>query len=202
MADVKIIKRYRNRRLYDLEDSRTITHADLAAMIRNGQRVQVIDSATNEDITLTVLGRTLLSESSRWENLKESRELFQEIISLGGDKSMSLLKNTVLASIGALQVTKEKAEKIIDDLVKRGEVDKSDRKKAVMELLEKAEKSTSQWREKITKETEKARKSASKFAKDLDWARAGDLKRLEAKVNKLAKAVKDLEEKIGGTASE
>jgi polyhydroxyalkanoate synthesis regulator protein len=182
--------------LYDLEESRTITHADLAEMIRSGQQVKVIDSATDDDITLTVLGRIMLSESSGWGNLKESKELFQQIISLGGDKSMSILKNTVLASIGALQVTKEKAEKIIDDLIKKGEVSKSDRKKAVMELLDKAEKSTADLRGRITKEADKARKSATKFAKDLDWARAADLKKLEAKVNKLTKAVKDLEAKL------
>ena len=74
---------------------------------------------------------------------------------------MSLLKNTVLASIGALHVTKDKAEKIIDDLIRRGELDKSDRKKAVMELLEKAEKSTTDFRKLARKLPRRRRKSPS-----------------------------------------
>ncbi|UCC43833.1 MAG: hypothetical protein JSU65_12030 [Candidatus Zixiibacteriota bacterium] len=192
----RLIKRYQNRRLYDTEDSRTITQADVADFIRDGQRVKIVDSSSGQDITVSVLGRTLLTESANWENIRESRELFREIIYLGGDKSMSLLKNTVLASIGAFQVTKQKAEKIIDDLIKKGEVSKSDRKKAIMELLTKAEKSTADLRKKVAKEAETVQKTASKLAKDLNWARQADLKKLESKVNKLAKAVKDLEAKI------
>ena len=110
---------------------------------------------------------------------------------------MSLLKNTILASIGALQVTREKAEKIIDDLIKKGDLDKSDRKKAIMELLDKAEKSTASLRAKVAKEAERAQKSASKIVSELNWARQTDLKKLEAKVTKLATAVKALEEKMG-----
>jgi len=179
-----------------METSRTITQIDLAGMIKEGKYIKVVDSATGDDITLSVLGRVFLAESSSWQDLKESKELLQEIIYLGGDKSMSLLKNTILASIGAFQVTKAKAEKIIDDLIKKGDLDKSDRKKAIMELLEKAEKSTAGLRARVTKEAEKAQKSASKLAKDLNWARQTDFKKLEAKVNKLARAIKVLEEKI------
>lgn len=194
--DVRTIKRYRNRRLYDVEASRTITQTDLAGMIKEGQQVRVVDSGTGRDITVAVLGRVLLAESSHWKNVKDSGELLQRIIYLGGERSMSLLKNTVLASIGAFQVTKAKAEKIIDDLIKKGDLSSSDRKKAVMELLEKAEKSTSDFRAKVVKEADKAQKSATKLARELNWARQSDLKKLETKVNKLTKAVKALEEKV------
>lgn len=192
---MKVIKRYKNRRLYDAETSRTITQFDLARMIREGRQVQVVDSTTGEDITRDVLGRVLLAESERWGSVGEIREMLRNLIYLGGDKSMSLLKNTILASIGALQVTREKAEKIIDDLIKKGELDRSSRKKAVMELLDKADKSTADFRKKITKEAEKARKSAGKLAHDLVWVKQADLKKLEAKLNRLAKRVKELEGK-------
>lgn len=193
---MRIIKRYRNRRLYDTADSRTITQFDLARMIQEGIDVQVIDSTTGEDITVVVLGRIIQAETSRWRNIKESREFLRAIINTGGEKSMSLLKNTLLASIGILHVTKEKAEKIIDDLIKKGELDKSSRKKAVMELLEKAERSTAQFREKVSKEAGKAQKGVSKLAADLSWAKQVDLKKLQAKVNKLSKQVEELTSKL------
>ncbi len=193
---MKIIKRYRNRRLYDMQASRTITQSELADMIKEGERVRVVESSTGDDITLSVLGRVLLAESSSWRNIRESRELLREIIYSGGDRSMSLLRNTVLASVGAIQVTKAKAEKIIDDLIKKGELNRSDRKKAVMELLEKAEKSTADFRGKVLREAEKTQKSVSKLAKELNWARQGDLKKLEAKVDKLARVVKELKAKV------
>jgi len=195
---MRLIKRYSNRRLYDTAISRTITQAELARIIQDGERVRVVDAGTGEDITLSVLGRVLVSETSGWKNVKESKELLQQIISLGGDKSMSILKNTILASVGAFEVTKKKAEAIIDDLIKRGEVKKSDRKTAVMELLSKAEQSTADLRKRIAKEADSVQKSASKLAKELNWARQTDLKKLETKVNKLAKAVKELEKKTNG----
>ena len=109
---------------------------------------------------------------------------------------MSLLKNTVLASIGALQVTKAKAEKIIDDLIKKGELDRSDRKKAVMELLDKAEKSTVDFGKKVGDEASRISKDVGKAVKDLKFAKDSDLKKLDAKINKLMKAVKNIEDKL------
>ena len=149
---MRIIKRYSNRRLYDAELSRNVTHADLADMVKRGISLKVIDTTSGKEVTLAVLGRVMLSETSSWKDIKQSKELLNEIISIGGDQSMSILKNTILASIGAFNVSKEKAEKIIDDLIKRGEVDKSSRKKAVMELLAKAERSTVGLGKKVEKE--------------------------------------------------
>ena len=100
------------------------------------------------------------------------------------------------ASIGAFQVTKKKAEEIIDDLIKKGELDKSDRKAAVLELVDKAEKSTENFRKKVLAEAEKAQSGVSKFAKDLSWARQADMKKLESKVNKLAREVKALKDEL------
>lgn len=109
---------------------------------------------------------------------------------------MSVLKNTILASIGVFQVTRDKAEKIIDDLIKKGELDKSDRKKAVMELLDKAEKSTSQLKDKVAKGADKTSKEFQRIVKSLNVAKQSDLKKLETKVDRLAKAIKGLEKKL------
>ncbi len=193
---MKLIKRYKNRRLYDIESSRTITFEDLVLMIKKGQEIKVVDSVTNEDITLAVLGRVVVSELTDWNDIGAARALLKNIISLGGEKSMSILKNTVLASIGVLQVTKEKAEKIIDELIKKGELDKSNRKKAILELLAKAEKTTGEFKTRVLKEAEKAQKGVSKLTRELNWARQSDVQKLEIKVNKLAKAIKELEKKI------
>lgn len=196
---MRVIKRYSNRRLYDTETSRTLTQADLASLIKGGVEVRVVDSATGKDVSLMVLGRIVLAEASSWGDVKQSKELFTTIIELGGKKSMSILKNTVLASIGVIQVTKAKAEKIIDDLIKRGELDKSDRKKAVMELLDKAEKSTAGIREKISKEAGKAQKEISRLAKevrDYKLIKRSDLQKIETKLDKLTKVVASLEKQL------
>lgn len=192
----RLIKRYSNRRLYDTEQSRTLTQGDLADLVRQGVDVQVVDTASGEDITLAVLGRVLLIETSSWRDAKETKELISHIISLGGEKSMSILKNTILASIGAFQVTKAKAEQIIDDLIKKGDLEESDRKKAVMELLDKAEKSTAKFADKVSKEAGKVRTDVTNAVSKLNLAKQSDLKVLEKKIDKLTKSLAAVEKKL------
>ncbi len=196
---MRVIKRYSNRRLYDTAESKTLTLEELADLVREGEEIQVIDVPSGKDITLTVLGKIVLAQAASWEDTKQSKELFKTIIELGGTKSMSILKNTILASIGVIQVTKAKAEKIIDELIKKGELDESDRKKAIFELLEKAEKSTAGMREKIAKEAGKAQKEVSRLTKEVKEYKLvtrNDLKKIEAKLDKLTKAVANLEKQL------
>jgi len=197
---MRIIKRYSNRRLYDTAASRTLTHRDLAALIRAGEQLRVIDTSSGTDITDEVLGRLLLSEAASWNEGTKPAELFSRIIALGGDKAMSILKNTVLASIGAFEVSKARAEKVIDELIKKGELNKSDRTKAVMELLDKAEKSTAKVYDKVAGEAGKAQKEIAKFAdqiKKYQLVKKDDIKKLESKVDKLTRLVTKLEKQLG-----
>ena len=196
---MRIIKRYSNRRLYDTAASQTLTHRELAALIRAGEQLRVIDNGTGKDITVEVLGRILVAESASWNEETNPADLFSRIIELGGDKTMSILKNTVLASIGAFEVSKAKAEKIIDDLIKKGELNKSDRKEAVMELLDKAEKSTAKVYDKVAGEAGKAQKEIVKFAdqvKKYQLVKKDDIKKLESKVDKLTRLVTKLEKQL------
>lgn len=193
---MRIIKRYANRRLYDTESSQTITQTDLSELVKKGIEIKVVEANSGKDITVPVLGRMAVDQTTHWKNGKSSKELFKAIIIQGGEKSMSILKSTILASIGAYQVTKEKAEKIIDDLIKKGELDKSQRKKAVMELLKKADKSTSEFRKKVSSEASKVGKDVSDFAKRMQPAMQEDLKKLESKVDSLAAQLRKIEEAL------
>lgn len=196
---MRTIKRYANRRLYDTESSRTVTQSQVADMLKSGVELKIVQSATGKDITAAVLGRTMLAEAESWRNMAQIKELFTDLITHGGTESMSVLRNTILASIGAIQVTKAKAEKIIDDLIKKGDLDHSDRKKAVMELLTKAEKSTASWRKKFSTEAGKAQTEVSKVVGELKkfrLASQADLKKIESKIDRLTKKISALEKKI------
>ncbi|MCH7948026.1 MAG: phasin family protein [candidate division Zixibacteria bacterium] len=195
---IRVIKRYSNRRLYDTESSRTITQSDLSKMVKERIELKVIDSQTGKDITVPVLGRLMLFETTHWSDHQGSQELFKAIILTGGKYQMSILKNTILASLGALQVTKEKATRIIDELIKKGELDSSERKKAIMELLKKADKSTADFRKKVSTEAAKVQKDVSTFVNDMKLSKQSDFKRLEAKVDKIGKQLKKIETALAG----
>jgi polyhydroxyalkanoate synthesis repressor PhaR len=51
----RIVKKYGNRRLYDTAESRYVTLEELAASVRAGAEVRVVDAQTGDDLTQTVL---------------------------------------------------------------------------------------------------------------------------------------------------
>lgn len=87
MKEVKIIKRYQNRKLYDTHESSYVTLDEIAKMIKGGEDLRVIDNKTKNDITAITLTQ-LLYESERKAKTQPSVELLKEIIR-HGDGSFS-----------------------------------------------------------------------------------------------------------------
>ncbi|MBF0239370.1 MAG: polyhydroxyalkanoate synthesis regulator DNA-binding domain-containing protein [SAR324 cluster bacterium] len=58
-----VIKKYPNRRLYDVSSSQYVTLDDMVRKIKEGYEVQVIDSKTNQDITQNVLTQIFVDQS-------------------------------------------------------------------------------------------------------------------------------------------
>lgn len=87
MKEVKIIKRYQNRKLYDTHESSYVTLDEIAKMIKNGEDLRVIDNKTKNDITASTLTQ-LLYESEKKAKTQPSVELLKEIIR-HGDGSFS-----------------------------------------------------------------------------------------------------------------
>lgn len=183
------IKRYRNRRLYHTGQKTFIVLPDLERMVRQGERFRVIDTATGKDITLSMLTAVLSEGVHSWKDVAASQEILRAVIRLGGVRSMSILKNTVLAGIGFAELTRKKAEELIDTLIKTGDLSKSQKKEAVLELLAKAETKTKETTSKVGREIEKAIKSVSITKKS-------DLEALSKKIDKLNRKISDLEKKL------
>lgn len=55
MSTARIIKKYPNRRLYDTEDSRYITLADIRQLVLEQTELVVIDKKSGDDITRSIL---------------------------------------------------------------------------------------------------------------------------------------------------
>lgn len=54
------IKKYNNRRLYNTETSRYLNMDELAALVRSGETIQVVDATSGEDLTRSVLLQLIL----------------------------------------------------------------------------------------------------------------------------------------------
>ena len=100
-----------------------------------------------------------------------------------------LTKKMLLAGIGILSLTREKAEKITEDLIKRGEVNESESKEFVMELLDKAEKEKNRLIEKIKPDIEKEIEKTNYSLKD-------SVINLEKKIDDLSNKIEQIKKKI------
>lgn len=64
-----LIKRYASRRLYNTETSDYVTLEDIAAFIRAGREVQIVDLKTGDDLTRQYLLQIVAEHESRGENV-------------------------------------------------------------------------------------------------------------------------------------
>ena len=81
---VRLVKRYggRSRKLYDTEESRYVSLEEIAAWVRGGQQVQVVDSKTADDVTAQTLAQVIYEEERRGVTLLPS-DLLHEVIRRG-----------------------------------------------------------------------------------------------------------------------
>ena len=64
-----LIKRYASRRLYNTETSDYVTLDDIAAFIRAGREVQIVDLKSGDDLTRQYLLQIIAEHESRGENV-------------------------------------------------------------------------------------------------------------------------------------
>jgi len=79
-----LIKKYPNRRLYNTASRAYVNLNDLAALIRQGEEVQVVDAKTGEDLTRVVL--TQIAPPTR-ESVEAYSDIRVELETLSGQKS-------------------------------------------------------------------------------------------------------------------
>ena len=65
MPESTLFKRYSNRRLYNTRTSAYVTIDGVTDVIRKGERVEVVDAKTNEDLTAYILTQILLEEARK-----------------------------------------------------------------------------------------------------------------------------------------
>lgn len=194
---MRTLRRYKNRRLYDPSTKEQVTLAHVRDLVHSGTEFRIEDNETGRDVTVGVLVQVLAEDVPHWKNWEETTTLLRLLIQRGGDAGMTILSKTVLAAIGALAITKENAEKWIDELIKRGELDKSKRAEAVKEAIDKAE---TQARETVGKVS---RTVSAKVREIKDqqigkrFARSDEVAALRKVVDDLSAKLEDLRSHLG-----
>jgi len=102
-------------------------------------------------------------------------------------------KEAYLASLGIIALTYNKAQKLSNELIKKGELAKEKQQKFIIDLLEAAKKNTTEMSkiinekvEYLAKKGEPIKEKQDKLIKDLQ-VKAKELKKINAKLDRLIK---------------
>ena len=83
MSNPRVIKKYPNRRLYDTEESRYITLADVKELVMKKVDFEVIDKKSGEDITRTILLQVISDQEQQGDPMMSEDFLSQIIRAYG-----------------------------------------------------------------------------------------------------------------------
>ena len=100
MSDLRIIKKYPNRRLYDTEISSYITIEDVRQLILDGETFEVRDAKTGDDLTRQVLLQIIAEHEQEGQPIL-STQLLSQIIRFYGDSLQGFMATYLERSMQA-----------------------------------------------------------------------------------------------------
>ena len=104
-----IIKKYANRRLYNMAESKYVTLEDLAKMIRDGSDFVVYDAKSGEDITRSILTQIIFEEEGKGKHILPMSFL-RDMIVFYGDNVNNFVPDYWEASMGFFKSHREKMQ--------------------------------------------------------------------------------------------
>jgi polyhydroxyalkanoate synthesis repressor PhaR len=110
----KVIKRYTNRKLYDTVESRYVTLDEIAAMIKDGVEVRIVDNRTKEDLTSVTLAQIIFEEEKKKNQMPLA--VLREIIRHPGESISGFIQKEVSPRVASIR---EEAESRLDKLLRR-----------------------------------------------------------------------------------
>ncbi len=98
MEDIRIIKKYPNRRLYDTEESKYITLENIKKLVLENKEFMVKDVKSEEDLTRTILLQIITEQEDDGEPLFSTQTL-SHIIRFYGDSVQSVAGDYLQKSV-------------------------------------------------------------------------------------------------------
>ena len=184
-----IIKKYANRKLYNTEEKKYVNLSEISRLIREEVDLKVIDNKTKEDVTSLVLAQIIVEQERTKKTMLPLILSPLKMLKRGGEDMFKLGRKMFLASLGMLSLTKERANKIAQELIKRGELSQSESEEFVVDLLDRAEKEKDRLIEKIKPEIDKS-------IEKMNFASKKCVDNLEKKIDELGNKIDQLSKKI------
>ena len=183
----RVIKKYSNRRLYDMETSRNITLEELGEMVSNGIDIQVIDNETGEDITNLTLAQIIVEIEKRKKKQEQVAELLKELITSGTTAMADLVQKSITESVSFLFISRDRVKEFVDMLVKDGRLAKEEAGKMVEELWNTLQNSRKTFKEKLSQI----------FSEPTETVAGEEVQELKEKIEEVEKKLNKILSKLG-----
>ena len=121
-SGVRLIKRYGNRKLYDVEASRYVTLDGIRALVQAGEDVRVVDNDSGEDLTRVTFAQIIYEAEKKTNGGGGgglSLPLLRRLVQFG-DEAVRDLRRGVERGREALESVREAAEQRVQQLVGGG----------------------------------------------------------------------------------
>ncbi len=192
----RVIKRYPNRKLYDTQKSCYVTLDEIAAMVKEGQDIRIIDNKTNEDITGVTLTQIIFEEEKKNKSILPLSAL-KKIIQSGQE----FLQTRITEGAERMTHLREGTEKQMQRLVNRGEMTAEEMRRMLGEFFQTRQRNVEEFQKNLD---ERIRHYMERmFGKEYpaeagsprpasDPAHAPEIQRLRQRVEELERKLKDL----------
>lgn len=92
-------KKYPNRRLYDMEESRYVTVEDLRKILLQGESISVVDSKSGADLTRTVLLQIISEQEGEGHEPILTNRVLEQLVRFYGDAMQGVVSRYIEQSI-------------------------------------------------------------------------------------------------------
>jgi polyhydroxyalkanoate synthesis repressor PhaR len=128
------IKKYANRKLYNITQKKYISMDQLAELIKSGEEVSIIDNKTGKDLTASIVSQLIAREKMEKENELPSRILIQ-LLRKGSGTFIDYAKKYTSLWQGALTMAEDEIDKLIHLLIKDKELSETEGHKLKKEVV-------------------------------------------------------------------
>ena len=113
-----LIKRYSNRKLYDVDASAYITLEDIAEMVRRGDEIKVVDYASGTDLTALTLTQVIFDQEKKLGGLLPQAILTRLL--RAGNTTLQTIRGGMMAFLDPIQYVEDEIRRRLMLLVDEG----------------------------------------------------------------------------------
>jgi polyhydroxyalkanoate synthesis repressor PhaR len=114
-AEVILIKRYPTRRLYDTSAGKYVNLSDVAAAVRQGSEIKVVDAKTGEDLTRVILTQVIV-EDAKEQPAGLPLELLRQLIQASDHAGREFLMWYLKSAFDTYQKVQDSVQSRLDEV--------------------------------------------------------------------------------------